>query len=124
VAEAEAKVASRRAEIARLTDQVNLQVQEAYAQVQESERVVRLYTERLLPAARGNVKAAESSYVGGRIPFLSLIEAQRNVIELQDRYYEAMTELYRRRATLDRVIGNGAPQTGMCISPCPGSPQQ
>jgi outer membrane protein TolC len=59
----------------------------------------------LLPAARANVNAAESSYIGGRIPFLSLIEAQRNVVELRDRYYEAVAELTRRRAALDRATG-------------------
>jgi cobalt-zinc-cadmium efflux system outer membrane protein len=105
VAEAQARVAQRRAELARQTDHVHLQVQEAYAQVRESERIVGLYQAKLLPAARANVKAAEASYVGGRIPFLSLIEAQRNVVELQDRYYEAQAELFRRGATLERVLG-------------------
>lgn len=105
VAEAAAKVAARQAELARLTDQVNFQVQEAHSQVRESERIVALYEKQLLPAARANVNAAESSYIGGRIPFLSLIEAQRNVVELRDRYYEAVAELTRRRAALDRATG-------------------
>jgi cobalt-zinc-cadmium efflux system outer membrane protein len=84
---------------------VNLQVQEAHAQVRESERVVRLYTETILPAAEANVKAAQSAYVTGKIPFLSLIEAQRSVVGLRDRYYEALAEYYRRRAALERAIG-------------------
>jgi outer membrane protein TolC len=105
VSEAEARLAQRQAELARRTDQVNLQVQEAHAQVRESERVVRLYTETILPAAEANVKAAQSAYVTGRIPFLSLIEAQRNVIGLRDRSYEALAEYYRRRAALERAIG-------------------
>src|SRR5262249_54225373 len=78
VAEAEARIAQRRAELAKLTDQVNFQVQEAYARVQRSERSVRLYRETILKAAEANVKAAQSAYITGRIPFLSLIEAQRN----------------------------------------------
>jgi outer membrane protein TolC len=43
VAEAEARIAQRKAELARLTDQVNLQVQEAYARALRSERSV-VYT--------------------------------------------------------------------------------
>jgi outer membrane protein TolC len=105
VSEAESRLAQRRAGLARQTDQVNLQVQEAHAQVRESERVVRLYTETILPAAEANVKAAQSAYVTGKIPFLSLIEAQRNVVGLRDRYYEALAEYYRRRAALERAIG-------------------
>jgi outer membrane protein TolC len=105
VAEAEARIAQRRAELARLSDQVNYQVQEAYARVERSEKSVRLYRDTILRAADANVKAAQSAYVTGKVPFLSLIEAQRNVVGLRDRYYEALADYFRRRATLERVIG-------------------
>jgi outer membrane protein TolC len=105
VAEAEARIAHRKAELARLTDRVNLQVQEAYARVQRSERSVRLYRDTILRAAEANVKAAQSAYTTGKTPFLSLIEAQRNVVNLRDRYYEALADYFRRRAALERAIG-------------------
>jgi cobalt-zinc-cadmium efflux system outer membrane protein len=105
VAEAEARIAQRRAELARLTDQVNFQVQEAYARVQRSERSVRLYRDTILRAAEANVKAAQSAYVTGKTPFLSLIEAQRNAVGLRDRYYEALADYFRRRAALERAVG-------------------
>jgi outer membrane protein TolC len=105
VAEAKARVAQRLAEQAKQIDQVNYQVQQAYEQVRESEQVVRLYEKTILPAARKNVEAAQSAYVTGKIPFLSLIEAQRNVVSLRDRYYEALADYHRRRATLERVVG-------------------
>jgi outer membrane protein TolC len=62
-------------------------------------------TWRYGPPTKANVKAAEAAYVTGKIPFLSLIEAQRNVITLRDRYYEAVADYFRRRATLERAIG-------------------
>jgi outer membrane protein TolC len=105
VAEAEARLAQRRAELARLTDQVNFQVQEAYARVQRSEKSVRLYRDTILKVAEANVKAAQAAYVPGKIPFLSLIEAQRNLVVLRDRYYEAVAEYFRRRAVLERAVG-------------------
>jgi outer membrane protein TolC len=105
VAEAQERLAGRQAELARLTDQVNLQVQEAAAQVRESERVVRLYQARILRSARENVEAAWSAYRVGRVTFLNLVEAQRNLVRLQDGYYEALAAYGRRRATLERVIG-------------------
>ena len=105
VAEAQARIAQRQAELARQTDQVNLQVEEAYQQARESERAVRLYDETILPAARENVKAAITAYTTGKVPFLSLIEAQRNLVGLRDRYYETTADVFRRRATLERVIG-------------------
>jgi outer membrane protein TolC len=105
VSEAQARLDKRIAELTALTDQVNLQVQEAYERVIESEKSVRLYDETILPAARENVKAARTAYVAGSIPFLALIEAQRNLVELRDSAYEENAEYYRRRATLERVTG-------------------
>jgi outer membrane protein TolC len=107
VAEAEARIAQRRAELAKVADQVNFQVQEAYARVQRSERSVRLYRDTILKAAEANVKAAQSAYVSGKAPFtfVSLIEAQRNVVNLRDRYYEAQAEYFRRHAALERAVG-------------------
>ena len=113
VAEAQARVAQRQAELARLTDQANFEVQQAYEQVRESERVVRLYEATILPAAEANVKAAQAAYVTGRIPFLSLVEAQRGVVGLRDRYYEAVADYFRRRAVLERAVGAPlVPQSG------------
>jgi outer membrane protein TolC len=105
VAEAEARIAQRRAELARLTDQVNFQVQEAYARVQRSEKSVRLYRDTILKAAEANVKAAQSAYTTAKVPFLSLIEAQRNVVSLRDRYNETLADYFRRRASLERAVG-------------------
>jgi outer membrane protein TolC len=105
VAEAEARIAGRKAELARLTDQVNYQVQEAYARVLRSEKAVRLYRDTILKAAEANVKAAQFAYITTKIPFLSLIEAQRNAVTLRDRYYEALADYFRRRAELERAIG-------------------
>lgn len=105
VTEAEARIAQRQAELARQLDQVNLQVQEAYERVRKSEKSVRLYEKTILPAAKENVEAARAGYEKGSIPSLSLIEAQRNQVGLRERYYEALADYFRRRATLERVIG-------------------
>jgi outer membrane protein TolC len=120
VAEAEARIAQRKAELARLTDQVNFQVQEAYARVQRSERSVRLYDDTILKAAVANVKAAQSAYITGKIPFLSLIEAQRNVVGLRDRYYEVIADYFRRRAELERAIGGPLTPAATAISAAVG----
>jgi outer membrane protein TolC len=117
VAEAEARVAQRRAELAKQTDQVNFEVHQAYERLRTSDQTVRLYEKTVLPAARENVEAAESAYETARIPFLSLVEAQRNEVMLLDRYHETIADYFRRRATLERIVG--APLTP---SPPPGAP--
>src|SRR5262245_18791719 len=105
IAEAQARVARRRAELARLTDQVGFQVQEASEQVRAARQVIDLYDQKVLPAARANLKEARAAYVNNRVPFLTLSEAQRTLADWRERHLEAQAELYRRQAALDRVIG-------------------
>ncbi len=105
VTEAESRLAQHEAALTRQTDQVNFQVQEAVAQVRETELIVAIYEAKTLRAAHENVEAAGRSFGAGKIPFLSLIEAQRNLVMIQDRYYEAVAALGRRRASLERVVG-------------------
>ena len=105
VAEASAKIAQKQAELEGRVNQVRLQVQEAYEQLLESERILALYDKSILPAAQENVKGAQSAYVNGKTPFLSLVEAERSVVSVRERYFEATADYFRRRATLERVIG-------------------
>jgi outer membrane protein TolC len=105
ISEAEAKIAQRRAELARMVDQVNFQVHEAYVQVAEADKIVHLYEQKILPDAESNVNAARNAYAAGRIPLLSLLDAQRNLVDLRDRYYEKVANYFQRRATLERTVG-------------------
>lgn len=109
VEEARARVAQRRAELARLTDQIALQVQEALERAREADEVVKLYESKVLPAAAANVKEARAAYANGRVPFINLIEAQRSATALRDRYYEAVAEALRQRAALARAAGDPLP---------------
>jgi outer membrane protein TolC len=65
---------------------------------------VRLYDESILKAARDNVKSAQPAYVAGKIPMLSLIDAERNLVNLRDRYYQAIADYFSRRAALERAV--------------------
>ncbi len=119
IAEAEARIAQRRAELAARADQVSFQVQEAYEQVVESETNARLYEETLLPAAQNNIRAAQAAYLTGKVPFLTVIEAQRSLVELRDRSYAVLADYFRRRATLDRVVGGPLVPRGGVSPLCP-----
>jgi outer membrane protein TolC len=124
VHEAEAKVAQRNAELAKLTDQVAYDVATAHAEVVESERIVALYDHEVLPAARSNVREARTAYVTGKVPFSNLLEAQRNVVMLEDRYHEAVADLFRRRARLERNLGVPLPTTAPAPRPRLGMPEE
>jgi outer membrane protein TolC len=116
VVEAQARLAQLQAELARQGDQAAFEVQQAFEQLRESLRGVRLYEKEVLPAARQSVKTAQVEYVAGKIPFLSLIEAERELVGLQDRYYELVAEFFRRRVALERAL-TGPPG----IAPAPAT---
>jgi outer membrane protein TolC len=103
--EAKSRLAERRAELARQVNEVNYEVNQAYAEVNESKQAARLYEQKVVPAAELNVKSAQAAYLTGTIPFLTLVEAERNVIGLKNEYYEFVADYYRRLATLERVAG-------------------
>jgi outer membrane protein TolC len=107
LAESQARIAERQADLDRQTDQVNFQVQEAYEKVSRSERSVRLYEKSILTDAKKNVEAAQAAYEAGnvKVPFLNLVVAQQSRVMLLDRYHEAVADYFRRRATLERVVG-------------------
>jgi outer membrane protein, heavy metal efflux system len=105
VVEAQARLARRRAELTRLTDQVGFQVQEAYEQVRAARQVIEVYDQKVLPAARANIKEARAAYANNRVPFLTLSQAQQALTDWREKYLEAQAELYRRQAALDRVTG-------------------
>jgi outer membrane protein TolC len=104
VEEAEARLAQRRAELDKLTDQANFQIDQAYQEAREGAETVRLYETKILKDAQANVEAAQPAYRTGLIPASNLLEAERAFVELKDRYFQAVADYLRRRATLDRAV--------------------
>jgi outer membrane protein TolC len=105
LAESLARITRRQAELNRLTDQIHLQVRDAYTRVEENSQLLQLYDKQLIPAAQANVREAVAAYTAGRIPLLGLLEAQRNLVQLRDRYFEILADYYRSRASLERAVG-------------------
>jgi outer membrane protein, heavy metal efflux system len=103
------RVSQRRAEYEQQIDTIRNDVQVAYERVNESRQVFALYDERILPTIDQNVKAARAAYEAGRLAFLPLIEAQRQAIEGQMKWVEALADYHRRMADLQQAIGGAVP---------------
>jgi outer membrane protein TolC len=110
VSQASYNVLRLEAEYARQADAVLNNVQAARARVEESRGAIDLYRDRIIPAAEVNVAAARSGYEAGQVSFLSLVEAQRQLNDLQDQLYEAIAEYHSRLAQLEREMGGSLPQ--------------
>lgn len=105
VDQATAEASRLRAQIAELTAKVALEVQEGYELVVEAEHVVHLYQTELVPAAEENLDAARTEYAAGEIDFLSLLAAERSLMQAQLAYQEALSGYHERHADLERAVG-------------------
>ncbi len=105
VCEAEARVQQRRWEYQNLLDNVRYDVQSAHARAEQARQVVGLYQERILPLSRRNVESAQANYTSGKLDFLRLIDAQRQLNSQQEMHYQAIAEYHRRLAELERAVG-------------------
>ena len=110
VNEAMFRLNQRRAEYDQRVLDVQYEVQSAYAQLDESRKAVRLYSERFLPAAEQNVAVARANYDVGKTTFLGLAQAQRQLIESREKQQQTIADYHRRLAELKRILASPVPQ--------------
>jgi outer membrane protein TolC len=108
VREASERLQQRRAEYQDRLDQVRFEVQSALDRAAQSQGVIRLYEEKILPATQRSVDSAVANYSSGKLDFLRLLDAERQVYSQREMYYQAIAEHHRRLAELDRVAGRPA----------------
>ena len=109
VREASERLQQRRAEYQNRLDQVQFEVQSAYHRANQGRQAVGLYREKILPAAQRNLESAQANYTAGKIDFLRLIDAQRQLYAQRDMYYQTLAEYHRRLAELERAVGESLP---------------
>jgi outer membrane protein TolC len=111
VCEARFRLSQRRAEYQQRQLDIQYEVEAAFASVQESSQAAELYAKKFLPFAQQNLDVARANYDVGKTTFQSLAEAQRQLIDVQEKYQQALADYHRRRADLDRAVGGFLPQS-------------
>ncbi len=110
VCEAQFRLSQRRAEYQQRQLDIQYEVESAYEQVQESRRTAELYEQKFLPFAEQNLDVATSNYDVGKTNFLLLSLAQRQRIEVREKYQQTLADYHRRMAELERVVGGNLPK--------------
>jgi outer membrane protein, heavy metal efflux system len=105
VCEAQFRLSQRRAEYQQRQLDIQYEVQSAYEQVEESRQTAELYKRKYLPFAEQNLRVARSNYDVGQINFLFLAQAQRQLIDVREKYQQTLADYHRRMAELERVVG-------------------
>ncbi len=105
LAQARAELGGAASELAALQDEVRFEVESAALRAEESRHVLHLLENRVLPAARDRVAAARAGFETGRNGFDVLIAAERELRDAELDREEAVADLHRRHAELQRAVG-------------------
>ncbi|MGO9317877.1 MAG: TolC family protein [Terracidiphilus sp.] len=84
---------------------VFLEIRQTQIEVLAAEKRVKLYRDTLLPEAEASFKASTAAYQNNRAEFMSLIDAQNLLLDIQTAYYKASAATNAGMAKLERAIG-------------------
>ncbi len=109
--ESEALALNKQAEWTRVDfiAQLKEEVQVAYDRVHESQHILGLYKDKLLPLAKESAQTAQSNYQAGKGDFLTLINSEKNHLQTELQVEQALTNTYKRLAELESAVGSFAP---------------
>ena len=103
--QAEAELEKAQSEARAKQDAIRLEVSRALAQTGEMVHSLDLYRGHLLPASRDRVAAARAAFETGSMPALTLIDAERNLLDVELGFEEALVQYHLYRLDLDRALG-------------------
>lgn len=81
------------------------EARKAVAQLRETEHILSLFEDRILPLAEESLSAARTDYDSGRGEFASMINTEKNLMEARFQFEQARADYYRRTARLERALG-------------------
>jgi cobalt-zinc-cadmium efflux system outer membrane protein len=110
IRETQAAVNLRKAELETQRSMIFQEIQEAVIRANAAERLVELYRDTLRPQAQATLRAASAAYQSDQTDFLSLIDSQNTMLDVEYSYFRAVAALEGRIAELERAIGAAIPR--------------
>jgi outer membrane protein TolC len=103
--QADAATDVSQAELDARASTVFLEIRQAQIEVLAAEKRVKLYRDTLLPQAEASFKSSTAAYQNNRAEFMSLIDAQNLLLDIQTAFYKASAATDAGMAQLERAIG-------------------
>ncbi|MGA9069748.1 MAG: TolC family protein [Terracidiphilus sp.] len=103
--QADAATDVSKAELDARANAVFLEIRQAQIEVLAAEKRVKLYRDTLLPQAEASFKASTAAYQNNRAEFISLIDAQNLLLEIQTAMYKASAAADEGKSQLERAVG-------------------
>ena len=109
VREAESRYAATQLERQDRANVLTTDLELALFKYQDAERKIALYRDALIPKADENVKVIQRSFESGKSDFLSLIDAERMLLEFQLTYERAVADREQGLSTVEKLVGGESP---------------
>jgi cobalt-zinc-cadmium efflux system outer membrane protein len=93
-----------------LHNDTSARIHELFTEVKMYEEQARLYEGSLIPQAEQALRSAEIAYVAGQADFLSILDAERMLIQLKTAYAKLSADRGKSLARLERVVGSAIPE--------------
>ena len=84
---------------------VTSQVQNQWIAIQSMDRVIRIYSDGLIPQAQATLKSAVATYRVGKVDFQTLLSAEVDVLRLKQQYYRAVADHEIAVAKIQQITG-------------------
>ncbi len=105
VAEASAAVETARARYAVGESAIRFAVHESYVRVEAAQERAALLRTSIVPQSDQTLAVSRIAYQANQGDFLTLIDNQRVLLDVQLAYYRALSDLEQARADLERAVG-------------------
>jgi outer membrane protein TolC len=109
VREAENRYAATQQDRQDRANRLSTDLRLALFKFQDAERKIALYRDALIPKADQNLKVIQRSFEAGKSDFLSLIDAERILLEFQLTYERAVADREQGLATMEKLTGGESP---------------
>jgi cobalt-zinc-cadmium efflux system outer membrane protein len=109
VREAEARIGASKASLEALRNRTLFEVSDLLTKLQTAERQATLYQTSVLPLAEQTLHAATIGYQTGKVDFLTLLESQRTLRDVELGLYQGLVAMQQRRAELELALGMELP---------------
>ena len=104
--EAERNLAASRYDLQSQQVSIRAELEHAVFKVDDAARQVGLYRDTLLPRARESLDLTRTAYTAGRSTLLELIEAERDLLDIENAYWRACKDQLQSQARLTTIVGD------------------
>ncbi len=110
IREVEIKTHAMQQQLAELENMTRFTVKKHHFGLETAKRSIALYRNTLLPQARGALEAANTAYQAAQVDFISLLDAQRTLLNLRLAEQGALRDHRHHLAQLEQAVGQILPK--------------